>query len=363
MGGGERHVLSLLRGFRGRPVEMSLAVFTEGPLSKAARDLGVEVHVLPKRFRGDPGPLVDLERLIRARGMDVVHTHLISGNSYGRLAGRMGGAKVVSTLHHSAKEAMGPTLSPRMQAAFFRFDIWMTAFCDRVVTPSEDLRQQLVRAGVRESRLVTIPNGISLDEVRVSEKDAQACRAELGALPGTKVVGMAGRLVDLKNFDLLLRAGREILAAGVPARIVVIGDGPDRTRLEALARQLGIAEAAVFTGFREDVLRVVAALDVFVLCSRSETFPLALVEAMALGKPVVAARVGGVPEIVDHEANGLLFASEDEAALVQALRRLLADDEARQRLGAEARRKVASSFTEEIMAERLLGLYRELAGG
>ncbi|MBE9569994.1 MAG: glycosyltransferase, partial [Proteobacteria bacterium] len=104
MGGGEKHVLALLEGFKDRPVDMSLAVFTEGPLLAAARNLGVDVYVVQKRYRGDIAPLLKLIRLIKTKQIDIVHTHLISGNLYGRLAGKATRVKgIVSTLHHSDK--------------------------------------------------------------------------------------------------------------------------------------------------------------------------------------------------------------------------------------------------------------------
>ncbi|MEW6586676.1 MAG: glycosyltransferase, partial [Nitrospirota bacterium] len=292
MGGGERHVLSLFKGFRGWPVNMSLAVFTDGKLAAAARELGIEVHVVPKRFRGDLSPLPALVWLIKQKRIDIVHTHLLSGNFYGRLSGKAAGVKgIVTTLHHADREALGGSTVPFLTNLLFHLDISMTAFSDRVITPSADLKRHIAQKGVKPEKIVHIPNAVDLDCVEIADGDGLACRQELGLSPGLKAVGMVGRLVTVKNFPLFLRAARRVVDAGVQARFLVIGDGPLRNELQRMAEKLRLTRDVIFTGFRQDIIRVVSSLDLFVLCSDSEVFPLALIEAMALGKPVIATDV------------------------------------------------------------------------
>ncbi|MFZ5995733.1 MAG: glycosyltransferase [Thermodesulfobacteriota bacterium] len=362
MGGGERHILTLLEGFQGRPVNMSLAVFTEGHLSAAARKLGIEVYVIPKRYRGDMAPLKDLIHLIRSRHIDIVHTHLISGNVYGCLAGKFAGVKgVISTFHYAVKDALGQFSLPFLQDLFFKVDIMMTAFSDRIVTPSAYLKRLLVEKGVKKDKIIHIPNAVNFDRLRFSEGELNACREELRLPRGVRLVGMVGRLAPVKNFGLFLRAARRVIDAGIKAMFVIIGDGPLRPDLEAMATKLGIRSHIIFTGFREDVSQLVSLLDLFVLCSDSETFSLATVEAMSLKKPVIATSVGAIPELIDHTVNGWLCPPGDEVFLTNSIIYLLTHEETARELGDRAYHKATSTYALSRMTDKLLDVYHGLA--
>jgi glycosyltransferase involved in cell wall biosynthesis len=362
MGGGEKHILTLLEGFKDRAVKMSLAVFSEGPLSVAARKMGVDVYVIPKRYRGDVFPLLGLIQLIKTKQIDIVHTHLVSGNLYGRLAGKVTKVKgVVTTLHHSDKEALGQSSQRVMKELFFKLDMMMTVFSDRIVTPSIDLKHQLIQHGVKEDKIVHIPNAINLYPLHFLNEEILACRQELGLPQDVKLIAMVGRLVPVKNFVLFLKAAKQVIESGFKARFIIVGDGPLRSELQEMATHLGLRDQVIFTGFREDVYRVVSMVDLFVLCSNSETFPLALIEAMALKKPVIATRVGGVPEIIDDRINGWLCPSGDDVSLANAITHLLTDEEKARELGERAYQKVVTTFSLRGMTDRLLDVYHELA--
>ena len=362
MGGGEKHVLTLLEGLKAEAIDVSLAVFTEGLLARDARRMGVEVHVLPKRFRGDIRPLTGLINLIRNKRIDIVHTHLVSGNLYGRLAGkitRVGG--VVTTLHHTHKEALGKFRLSFMADLLFRGDIRMGMMSDRLITPSADLQNLLLGYGLRPSRIVSIPNAINMDKTRVTDEEIERCRRELNIPPDVKTVGMVGRLVSVKNFEMFIRAAGRVLGQGIPARFLIVGDGPLRADLEKLAETAGIKNHLIFTGFRDDVFRLVAMMDLFVLCSKSETNPIALMEAMACGKPVIATDVGGIPEVVDHDVNGWLCPSDDAGCLADAIICLLSNPERAAALGTNARAKMMKDYALPSVTARLLAVYEDLA--
>lgn len=362
MGGGERHILTLLEGFKDRAIDMNLAVLTEGPLSAAAREIGAEVFVIPKRYRGDISPLLRLSRLIKSKRIDIVHTHLISGNLYGRFAGKLTKVKgIVSTLHHSDKEALGQFFHPYMQNLFFRLDLLMTIFSDRIITPSADLKNLIIKYGVREHKIVSIPNAVKLQNTNFSEEDIHSCRQELGLPPDAKLVGTVGRLVPVKNFALFLKAARRVIDSGIDTRFVLIGDGPLRDELKRMTDDLGLTHHVVFAGFRDNVFQLISMLDLFVLCSNSETFPLALIEAMALKKPVISTNVGGISEIIDHKFNGLLCPPGDEYCLENSIISLLNDDERKRELGIRAWEKVNKVFSVNAMIDKLIKVYYELA--
>ena len=358
MGGGERHILTLLEGFKDKPVNMFLAVFVEGKLSAAARELEVEVFVIPKKYRGDVRPLLDLIRLIKTKQIDIVHTHLISGNFYGRLAGKAAKVKgIVSTLHHLDKEALGRFSLPFMQDLLFRLDISMAFLSDRIIAPSLELKRLLLKHRVREDKIVHIPNAINLEHLQLPKEGTSVSRKRLGLPMNGKLVGMVGRMVPVKNFGLFLRAAKRVTDSGIKAKFVLVGDGPLRSELQKEVADLKLEEHVVFTGFREDVLQIVSILDVFVLCSNSETFPLALIEAMALKKPVIATNVGGIPEIIDHMINGWLCPSGDEIFLANSITHLITHEEKARELGNRAYEKVVTTFALRGMIDKLLDVY------
>ncbi|MEA3428772.1 MAG: glycosyltransferase [Thermodesulfobacteriota bacterium] len=362
MRGIERHTLTLLEGFKDRPVNMSLAVFTEGPLSAAARKLGVDVYVVQKRYRGDIAPLLKLIRLIKTKQIDIVHTHLISGNLYGRLAGKATRVKgVVSTIHYSDKQALGPFSLPLMEDLFFKLDISMAFLSDRIVTPSAGLKHLLIKQGIKEDKIVSIHNAVNLDHLQISEEDIRTCRQRLGFPLDVKLVGMVGRLVPVKNFGLFLKAARRVIDSGIRAKFILIGNGPLRSELQKMVVKLCLTEQVIFMGFREDVFQVVSILDLFVLCSNWETFPLAIIEAMALKRPVIATKVGGVPEIIDHMVNGWFCPPGDEVSLANSIIHLLGDEEKAIELGNRAHQKVMTNFNLRTMTDKLLKVYCELA--
>lgn len=359
-GGGERHVASLLEGFQKRAVRLSLAVFNDGKLAREARRLDVSVHCLPKRFRGDPGPLFGLVRVIRRQRVDIVHTHMTSGNIYGRIAARLAnGRRLVSTLHYVDREAL-PFLPPVLQRLFFDGDMRMAGMCDRVIATSEHLRRTLIEGGMSKRKVVTILNGVNLDSIATDERAADCLRQELGLARGTPVVGIIGRLVPVKNHALFLRTAREVLDRGVRARFVVVGDGPLRESLHALSHDLGLDDHVVFAGFRADVMTLLSVFDLCVLSSNSETSAYGVSEPMAMGRPVVATAVGGVPELIDHGIDGWLCPPGDAAALADAACALLADPAAAARMGERAARKVRDRLSLDRMVDRVEEVYRRL---
>lgn len=303
-----------------------------GDLGPALRSAGVRV-VEGGKIRG-----FDLAMLARLRGAaagmraDIVHTHNFVPNYYAALAlATMPSRRptLVNTCHN-----MGSRLSGARLRRLYRLSLARTA---RVAGVGTGVADHLVELGlVPRSKVEAVRNGVPvppLPDARMRD----AARAALGLAGDALVVGSVGRLVELKNHRLLLEQVPALAAAFPELRVVLVGDGPMRGELEAHARALGIEGRTCFTGARSDVGALLPALDAFVLPSRTEGLSIALLEACAAGLPIVASRVGGNPEIVDHGNTGLLFESDDGDALRLALQRLLGDAPLRRGLGAAAR--------------------------
>jgi glycosyltransferase involved in cell wall biosynthesis len=201
---------------------------------------------------------------------------------------------------------------------------------------------------------------VDVRQVRAT-RSREDVRRELGIDSDVLLIGTAGRLSPVKGQAGLLRAGARILATGKPAKFLIIGDGPLGSQLLSMAEQLHIDRACYFLGPRADVFDLMSAMDIFVLPSLNEGIPMALLEAMTLGTPVVAAAVGGIPEVIQHRVNGLLVSSGDDQGLADACLELAAKPQWAHTLAAQAGRTIAESFSHERNGEALLYAYRGIA--
>jgi glycosyltransferase involved in cell wall biosynthesis len=236
----------------------------------------------------------------------------------------------------------------------------------RAVAISEAVAAHLAACGVPAGAIRVVPSAVDPAQLRPARTRAAVREAE-GSPAGAACLLCAAALIHRKGIDVLLEAAARLSARGLAPELWLAGDGPERVALEASARSLGLAARARFRGARDDVPDLLAACDVFVLPSRREGLGVAALEAMALARPVVASRVGGLAEAVLHETTGLLVPPEDPAALADALERLLRDPALRERLGAAGPGRVAARHSAKAMVDAYEGLYREVlaerAGG
>lgn len=341
-GGVERHIVEILGHLDRTTFEPVVYCRPVEELLTAARELDVPVHVVPRlRGKADLRYHATVAREVRRARPHVFHAMLT--HSYASLspivAARAAGARVVATAHC-------PTNSgDRLQELGRRFAMRRV---DLQVAPSEYVAETLSAMSQRLPRLAVVRNGIDVPEPLPREE----ARRRLGIGGPQPLIGAVLRLVVSKRVDVLLDA-----AALLPeAAVVVIGDGPDRERIEALARPGSVR----FVGFRPDAARLLSAFDVFVHPTPTEAQGLAVLEAMAAGVPIVAADTGGTAESIDDGRTGLLVPAEGRA-VANAVRRLLEDGELARRLAAAASHEVRTRFSGADMTRQLERLYLELA--
>jgi len=291
-----------------------------------------------------------LRRAIRRMGPDIVHTHSSKAGFLGRLAARAAGVPhIVHTPHGHVFEGY---FSPVATRAFTVLERLAARWTDRIITLSDEEARDHLRRGVgRPDQFVTIPSGVELDVV----SGASPTRL----LAGGPIVGAVARLAPVKGLQYLIDAAPEILRRCPEARFLLVGDGEMRSVLQAQVHTLGLSDRIVFTGFREDIPALIAGMDVFVLPSINEGMGRVLVMAMALGKPIVATRVGGVAELLGDGEAGLLVPPRDPAALAEATTALLQDATRASPL-AEAGRRRAPRYSAKAMLEALAKVYREV---
>lgn len=352
LGGQERVALDLAREQERRGHEVlavSLAAEPEGVLGERFRRASVRTHTIPKRSGVDPILPFVLGKWLARQRVEVVHTHNPQALVYGAPAGKLARAAVLHTKH-------GINPDPRRRRWLRRV---AASLADAYVAVTPSLAEVARRAHECDpERLHVVANGIALANFAASSESRREVRSELGIPLDAWVVGTVGRLAPEKNQALLIRALAGEL--GPRQRLILVGDGAERSSLETLSRDLHLEGFVRFTGARDDVARLLSAFDVFALSSRSEGLPLVLLEAQACALPVVSTRVGGIPDLVDDGQTGLLTAPGNEAAFGAALRTLRLDPLQCERLGRAGHDRVIARHSAERMATQYLVLYQRL---
>jgi glycosyltransferase involved in cell wall biosynthesis len=324
----------------------------------ALRELGVPVVVLNQRTAYDLPALMTLVRYVRRHKIDLIHTHLLAGDVMGRLAGFVTRRPVISTIHSGRMDLDD---EPRRRQWLERWTARL--WCRKLVVVSELLREEIAEwFNVPPEQVLAIPNGVDTERFRAGTDCDRAAtkQALLGAdLP---LVANVARLVPQKGQRYLVEAAKLVAARHPDVRIAFVGDGELRADLEKLASDLGVSSNIVFAGFQSDVASILAASDVFTLSSLYEGLPVALLEAMAVGCPVVSTDVGGVSQLVRHGETGLLVPPADPAALANALLECLDDPARARQMGAAGQRHIAQEYGMRTWAHRLEQVYlRELS--
>ncbi len=321
-----------------------------GEVGQALEAAGVPVNVVKVRSRLHPVDLWRLSRWLKAQSADIVHTHMYASNISGVLAARLAALPVIVSHIHSDHEWHGESR------------IRMERFCDRFrsahVAVSGAVRDAfLQKTGLPPDRVRVMHNAAR--PPRSGSSDPAPLRAELGIPDGCPVIGTVSRLVPVKALDLLVRAARHVVDARTEARFVLVGRGRERDDLQRLVDDLSLHDRVILTGERLDVEAFYRLFDVFALSSRTEGCPNVILEAMGRGVPIVATRVGGVPELVRDGHSGLLVPFGDDQALAAAILRVLDDADLAQRLAEQAQQDVRE-YTVPNYVAKMEKLYTEL---
>jgi glycosyltransferase involved in cell wall biosynthesis len=372
MGGPALHVAYLSAGLARRGYETTLVAGSlargEDSMSHVAEELGVPIVTLPELHR-EISPVRDLRAASRLAGLmrelrpHILHTHTAKAGAVGRAAALLPGAVrppiVVHTFHgHVLRGYFGPVRA----AIFRRLEHALARSSTALVAVSPEVRDDLVALGVAPAeKFVVIRLGIELEErVGAAEDGRLDARCLMGIPPDRFTVGWMGRMTGVKRTDDVLLAVKHLRGRGVDACLCMVGGGPDRDDVEARAHELGIARHCLFLGYQDDVARFYAAFDALVLPSGNEGTPVSAIEALAGGRPVVATRVGGVPDVVRDGVDGFLVEPGDVEAIADRLARLAADPVARRRMGEAGRARVLPRYSVDRLLDDVDRLYRSL---
>lgn len=356
LGGLERLVLALTEHGRARGYRVGIVCIDQpGRLADDARALGAELHSLDLDGHRDTAT-ARAAPLFATLKPDVLHTHQVGALWHlGRAARANGGIGIVHT-EHSDHATLASGLGNRLRSRLWwrRTAALPTAFC----CVSDDIARSVRRwRTVPGGKVSVVDNGV--DTALYADRALRdTTRARLGFAPDDVVIGTVGRLNEVKRQDLLLRAFARLAETHPRARLLLVGDGPERAALETLSAELGTAARVVFAGYQSRTQDFLAAMDVFALTSRHEGLPLALLEAWASGLPVVSSAVGGIPQVVRSGDNGLLFDSGNDAALTHALAKLIDEPALAARLAASGRDTVHGTYSLQRTVARYDTHYR-----
>jgi len=353
-GGGPQHVLALATGLRTRGWRPLVAGPRDGALFDRFRESGVEIVKAPTR-RFSPFTLSRLTRLARRSGARVVHSHGKGAGVYGRLVARRLGLPAVHTFHGIHYEGYRRPARAAYLALERRLSRWTRVVVN--VSRAQEAEGLALRLFTRAQSRVIV-NGVDGARLAATALDRWDARAALGLDTAASVVGCAARFDPVKRLDLLVCACAAIPDPG--ARLVLIGRGSEERRLRALAADLGVASRVVFAGEIPDAVRLFPAFDVYAASAAKEGMPLAVLEAMALGLPIVASDIAAHREVLGPQSDGLVAGSVE--ALAAALARLLADAGLRGVLGSMNRTRARSEFSLHGMLDGVAAVYREVTG-
>jgi glycosyltransferase involved in cell wall biosynthesis len=371
VGGPARHV-ALLSEMDGDEFETLVAHGCVGPgeaemiddvqLPDSSRilvpELGPKLH-----WRQDLVAFGKLLGICRRFRPHIIHTHTAKAGTLGRLAGALYALSsrqrchLVHTFHGHVFEHY---FSPSVSAIVRGWERLLAMLTDRIVVLGPRQHAELIGrfAITQEHKVCVIPLGLDLESLDL--EGAAPLRASVGCPADTPLIGIIGRLVPVKNHDLFLKACRRLLDCGTAAHFVIIGGGSREAELRRLSGSLRLEEHVTFLGWRRDLGDVYRSLDVVALTSRNEGTPVALIEAMAMGRAVIATRIGGVEDVIEDQRTGLLVESGDVEAFAAGMVRLARDRRLRERLGSAARVSVLHKYSKRRLIADVSAMYREL---
>jgi len=296
---------------------------------------------------------------LRKQKADIVHTHLLRGNIYGRVAARLAGVKRVVSTVHSAKQWM--KAHPLFEWGAGALDRLTLGSASVVVAVAEETKEKIAgEDGYERRSILVIPNGVDIDELKGDPAKRTKARELMRVIEGRFAVGFVGRLDEQKNPLFMLRVMQKVFKKRSNAVLVVIGDGRLRDQVDSRVRELGIGGNVRMLGGRSDVYSLLCGLDAFFLPSLLEGLPLSLCEAMAAGLACVATPVGGIPDMIEHGKNGFLFGPDNGDGMADAIIRLVDDPMLAESVGEAARKAIAKRFSARHMARQYEKLYRLL---
>jgi len=357
--GAEVQLLALMKYLVRLPgFEWSVILFNEGRLADELHALPLSLTVISEQSHGPVAIAYQLAKIFRKVRPDIVHMHKYKDSILGSIVARGMRVPHVVRVIHGMPEPFRGMQSLKMTAYLLVDQCVTRRLIDKVIAVSRDIQGALMQI-LEADHVVCIHNGIDLETVHIVIQ-RQEMRRRWHVDDETIVIGTVGRLVPVKGHATLLEALHILRTSELHVKLLLVGDGPLRAQLEADVIRLGLEQAVIFAGHQEKSYDFINMMDIFVLPSLHEGIPMVLLEALALVRPVIASRVGGIPEVVSHGVSGLLVNPADADALATGLLEMMRDPVKAAAFGDAGRRQVEREFDAGRMANRTAVMYRSL---
>lgn len=357
-GGGARVFLQLAKGLINRSYKVFVACVPDGELAPLLLEAGIEILPVDFKSKNTLRIIWQTYRQLRAHSIDIVNSQGGRADFHIRIAAKL--AKVNGIISTVAMLVEGYDVTPFKRAIYVVMDRWTERFVGRFIVVSEALRKSLIsNHRIQHDKIVTIYNGVELKEYQPSDSGESfpKLREEYKIEDGMFLIGAVGRLVWQKGFEYLIQAAKEISSCSPKVKMLIVGDGPLRGELHELASNLGVGDKVIFTGFRDDIKEVLSSIDLLVVSSLLEGFPMVTLEAMAMAKPIVATNINGIIEQISDGEEGLLVPPKNPEALAAAVVRLIQDKSLAAKIGMAARNKVKTHLSVEKMVTETEEVY------
>lgn len=352
-GGSETVLAYIAKNLDPQRFNSLVCVIDEGWLTEYLGKLDVRYLIVENKRTVDLAFLANIVRLIKNEKIDLIHAHEFETNFYGSLAARVAGIPMIGTIH-----GKGYFTEKKYRRLAYKVAI---ALSRRTIAVSEDLRQYLASELKLKNnhKLLTIYNGIDINKYSNCNPDP-LLKTKLGIGIKTLVAGTFGSLYEVKGIPVLLRAVKKVIKEVPDFKLIIAGTGDKDDELKMEAKTLGIMDAVMFLGLRDDIPQLLNITDLYVCSSFSEGLSLSIMEAMATNKPIVATDVGGNPELITHGLNGLLVPPRNPVALAESIISLLKDNNIRMSMGKKGREIIENNFSLFNMIKNYQDLYNKL---
>ena len=356
-GGGERVFLQLAAGLRDR-YQVFVASMSGGIFEHELKQLGIKNYPVDMSRRISLKPIRQIKKIIRNNKIDLLHSQGARADFFARIAGRLAGVPHIFCTIAMPVEGFDVGL---LHKKIYRFMDQLTErYVERFIVVSDSLKQTLVKGrGIPAHQVVRIYNGIELSQYHPNVEYGNL-RSEWGIPQEIPLIGAIGRMVWQKGFEYLIECVPEIVRAYPNAKILIVGDGPLKDKLKVKSEKLKVADKIIFAGFRSDIKEILSAIDVLVIPSLLEGFPMITLEVMAMAKPIVATNIDGITEQITDGVDGILVPPKNPSVLAKAVIRVLNDKETARTMGLSARKKVEQEFSVEKMVAETEKVYMSL---
>lgn len=353
IGGVQQQLLSILKEYDREIITPTFCCFApKGEIGIEIEKLGIDLVALNRsRYnKFSPGILMDLYKLVKKKNIHIIRTHRYRANLYGRLAAWFAGSPVIiASVHDNYRtdRRLGRRIINRI----------LSKITDRMVAVSEAIKNDIIKYdNIEPSKILVIPNGIDTKKFDPERKFINV-REELSIKTDDIVVGFIGRLVPAKGLEYLIDAVLHLKDKYKKLKLIIIGNGSIINDLKDNTRKNKVHKHVIFTGERRDIPDILSCIDIFVMPSVAEGLPNALLEAMAMGKPVVATKVGGIPEVIQNGINGLLVPPHDAGSLAEAIISLIDNDNLAKKIGQASREFILEHYSIRSTVHKWQSLY------